>query len=449
VKLWGGWVGLRIGLRESSLACLLCVIGATSRAADGPPAPAADIAPLVRNPRCPHSANPHRRPRECNDVEFDWDETLAHGFGDLRKNLQQAGLTPTASYIGALQTNVTGGAYEVWPYAGQLSAGLLANLNKLLGLRGLSFYVGGSWGTGANLADTLDSPISTTTLYAPSYYLGEMYLQQVLLDKRVTLQIGRLAVSNGFAGLPAFANYVTMGINPTPASLTLNDSVFSGPPPGTEWGAQVSYEATSTLRIVAGIFNTSVPAANGANHGTDFTLQQGNHGALSILELDYLPDPAQDAAGSPTEITAGILHSSSVFPHLDDPEVQGSGYTAVYLMGQRMVFHPDSADSSRGATIWATVTASFDEHVSAVPLFWGAGMSYQGLFAARRADIVSAGLVHTQTSPYSASTKSGDFLELNYQWIHSAYFTIAPHLQYLWQHSGNAAVIGIQAALTL
>ena len=39
-------------------------------------------------------------------------------YGEQR---QRIGITPTASYVGALQTNVTGGRDQVWSYAGLLS----------------------------------------------------------------------------------------------------------------------------------------------------------------------------------------------------------------------------------------------------------------------------------------------------------------------------------------
>jgi carbohydrate-selective porin OprB len=46
-----------------------------------------------------------------------------------------------------------------------------------------------------------------------------------------------------------------------------------------------------------------------------------------------------------------------------------------------------------------------------------------------------------------------ELLELNYQWNHSRYLTITPHVQYLWKgeshESRNATILGIQLAVTL
>jgi len=209
-------------------------------------APAASQNAAETDFRCPRAADPRRRSNGCNQASFEWDQTLtlARGWEHVRKELKLIGITPTASYVGALQTNVTGGQDHVWSYAGQFTLGLSADFEELLRLKGLSAYVSFSWGTGSNLADTIRSSILPSTLYAPSYYLGEMYLQESLLQKRLTILAGRMAASDSFGALPAFTNYVTYGINPNLAPLTTNDDTFSGPPPGSQWGAQLAYLVT-------------------------------------------------------------------------------------------------------------------------------------------------------------------------------------------------------------
>jgi carbohydrate-selective porin OprB len=367
--------------------------------------------------------------------------------------LMRIGITPTASYVSAAQTNLTGGEHRIWSYAGQLSLGLSADLGELLNVRGLSAYVGTSWGTGSNLAGSLNSTIATSGLYAPSFYLGEMYLQQRLFKSKLTILAGRLAPGTGFASLPVFTNYVNYGINPNPFSLGANDIAFLGPPPGTEWGAQVSYQLTPEVQIASGIFNTNLNSADGENHGADFALQERNKGLLSVAEIDYLHNQGATALGKPGQLTVGFLHSSNSFPYLDNPLNRSDGYSGVYVMGQHMVFRPDGPGSSRGATVWGAWTLSSKDLISPIPSFWGAGLSYQGLIRARKKDIISACLVRAEGSKYALSPASEDLLEWNYQWTHSRYLTITPHGQYLLNRENypyrNAVVLGIQLALTL
>jgi hypothetical protein len=198
---------------------------------------------------CHHPANPYRRQCTCNDETFGWDEALAGDWSHLRRAMQRFGITPTASYVGALQTNPTGGHDQVWSYAGQLSFAVTADFGEILKVPGLSAYVGASWGTGSNLSSSVNSVIPTSGLYAPSFYLGEMYLQQKLAQRKLAILAGRLAAGNSFAALPVFASYVNYGINPNPYSIGANDVTFFGPPTGTEWGAQATYAVTPALRL--------------------------------------------------------------------------------------------------------------------------------------------------------------------------------------------------------
>jgi carbohydrate-selective porin OprB len=366
--------------------------------------------------------------------------------------MQRIGITPTASYVGALQTNVTGGDDQVWSYAGQLSVAFSSDFGELLKIPGLSAYVGISWGTGSNLAGSLDSAIPTSGLYAPSIYLGEMYLQQKLVQDKLTILAGRLAAANTFASLPIFTNYVNYGINPNPYSLGANDVTFFSPPTGTEWGTQATYAITPSIQVAAGVFNTNVNSANGENHGADFALQEGNKGMLAIGEVDYLHNQRANSVGKPGQITFGFLHSNNSFSSLVNPLEQSEGYSGAYLMGQQMVFRPDGPGTSRGGTVWGAWAFNSKDLISPIPVFWGVGLSYQGLIAARKKDTVSAGLIRAKASNYAPSTNNEELLELNYQWNHSRFLTITPHGQYLWKgesRSGrNATVLGVQLALT-
>lgn len=441
----------KLNLQWLVLACAavcLLAVGPAGGQQTTTPNPAS----AARKFSCGHPANPHRRQRGCDDQDFDWDETLAGGWNDIRRVTKRIGILPTASYVSALQTNVTGGHDQVWAYDGQLSFAANADLGELLDITGLSAYVGASWGTGSNLAGSLGSVIPTSGLYAPSFYLGEMYLQQKLIRGKMTMLAGRLAPANTFAALPVFANYVNYGINPNPFSLGANDLAFFSPPAGTEWGAQASYMVTPSIQISAGAFNTNLHSANGDSHGADFTLQQGNKGVLAAGEMDYLRNQATNSVGKPGQITFGFLHSNNSFSALNSP-AQSDGYSGAYLMGQQMVFRPAGAGTSRGATLWGAWSRNSKELISPIPLFWGGGLSYEGLIPARKSDVISVGLIRAGGSKYAQPTNTEELLELNYQWSHSRYMTITPHAQYLWNTEDhkirNATVLGIQLSITL
>ncbi len=412
-----------------------------------PPTP-----PKPRRLDCQHPADPHRRHIGCKDEEVDWDETLSKGWNGIRSEMRRLGLTPALSYTGVLQTNATGGPHQIWGYAGQLAGGLDISLEKLLKVRGMSVYVGASWGTGDNLSGPLHNLFPVNSLYAPTYYLGEMYLQQTLLNKNLTLVGGRLGAANTFATLPVFVNYVNYGIDPNPYPLGANDISFFSPPSGTEWGAQAIYDVTPVIQISAGLFNTNVNSANGANHGTDFALQQGNKGALVTAEVSYFPHQIEKDQGKQGEYTLGFLTDNNPLPPLASGKAQSGGYSGVFALGQEMVYQPSGPGSSRGLTVWGSWAYNSKPVVSPIPSFWGAGASYEGLIPARKRDVVSAGWIYGRVSNFIPGTTAEQVLEVNYQWKYRSVLVVTPDFQYIWKPGGyNApgiAVAGIQAAVT-
>jgi carbohydrate-selective porin OprB len=401
---------------------------------------------------CPHTADPFRRQADCNDEDFDWDETLSHDFTGLRARLRKLGITPSLSYAGVLQTNASGRPHAIWSYAGQLTGGLDVDLQKLLKIRGMSVFVGGSWGTGSNLSGSLGTLFPVNPFYAPSYYLGEMYLQQSLLKGRLTLMGGRVAAANTFATLPVLTNYVNYGLNPNPYPLGGNDVTFFGPPTGTEWGAQATFNANRVVQVSAGMFNTNLDSANGRNHGTDFALQEGNKGALVIAEVSYFPHGIVTDEGKQGEYCVGVIVDNNSLPTLPDGSAHSDGYAAVYAMGQEMVYQPDGLGTTRGLTIWGMWAYNSKPLVAQVPLGLGAGASYQGLIPKRKNDIASVGWVYGKISDHIPQHGAEQVLELNYRWSYGRFLALTPDFQYIWHPGGRnipgLTVVGVQAAVT-
>jgi porin len=399
-----------------------------------------------------HPADPHRRHTRCKDEDFDWDETLAGSLSGVRARMRELGISPTLSYTGVFQTNITGKTHQIWGYAGQLTGGLGVDFEKLLKIKGMSVYLGGSWGTGDDLSASLHTLFPVNALYAPDYYLGEMYLQQMLLNQKLVLVGGRIAASNTFATLPVFANYVNYGLNPNPYPLGGNDATFFAPPAGTEWGAQATYDVTRVLQVGAGLFNTNLNSANGQNHGTDWALQQGNKGALMVAEVSYFPHGIVTDQGKQGLYTVGVISDNNSFPTLANEETRSSGYVGAFVLGQETVYQPDGPNTSRGLTVWGSWAYNAKPLISPIPVFWAAGASYQGPVGKRKDDVASAGWIYGQVSNSVPDASAEQVLELNYRWQWRRFLALTPDFQYIWNPGGHSlpgvTVIGIQASVT-
>src|SRR5262249_27733633 len=255
-------------------------------------------------------ANPYKRKFGCKDVHFDTKETLSGDWWGARSALRDDGITPTASHVAALQTNPGGHVPQEWSYNGQLSLSLDFDLHRILNVPGLSFYVSAVDNSGGNLSGAIDSTFAINTLYAPTFHLGEMYMQESLEDGRLLFAAGRIGSNYQFATIPVLGNYLNAGFNAQVSNIGINDPPFFGPPPGVEWGSQVVYKI-DTLELSAGAFNNNLPSALGANYGTHFALQNGNKGALIMGQITYLKQQGPLDDGLAGEYTVGGFHDGN------------------------------------------------------------------------------------------------------------------------------------------
>ena len=411
--------------------------------------------------RCPSPANPHRAYRECAGRPFEFvEETLTQDWAGFRSDLNRVGITPTASYTVQLMGNPSGGRSRGFTYAGTLQAAIYWDLEKLIHVPGLSFNIGGAWSSGKNLsAEYIGNVFAAQSAYtAPNngtnnLTLGEMYLQQQLLGNSLVLAAGRLAPQSTFATMPLLNQYMNGGINPIPGHLVINDPSFAAYPPGVEWGAQGIYNLTPKFQLLAGIFNTNLHSAGGAKGGLDFSFQEGNRGALSIVQANYLLNHADSDTGLPGQYTLGGFYASNRFNSLKHPSSTESGTYAVYALFQQMVHRDGGTESRRGLTIWAETAIAPKSNVNIMPYFLGTGLSYYGLITSRANDIVSGGFIYGTFSRYIPSTTAEAVVEANYQITLKRWLSITPDIQYIIRPSGtrairNAFVLGTQAAIS-
>jgi porin len=442
------------------LLALSLVVGVSTAAHGQTSASTSPPSSPHRSIRCPSPANPGGLYFECVGQPFDYiEETLSKDWGGLRTELSRLGITPTASYTAQLLGNPSGGQSRGFTYAGTLQAAILWDLHELLRIPGLSFNVGGGWSTGKNLsADYIGNIFSVQSAYtAPpngtnNLTLGEMYLRQRLLDDSLVIAAGRLAPGSTFAIMPVLYNYVNAAINPGLFTLGINDPVFAFYGPGVQWGAQAIYNITPALQLAAGVFNTNQSSALGGKGGLNFAFQQGNRGALSVIQVNYLFNDAPGDTGLPGQYSFGGFYDSNRFTSLSNPNSSKSGIYSVYGMFQQMVYRDGGAGSQKGLTVWWETALATKSTVSTMPYFVGAGLTYQGLVSGREDDIAATGVIYGTFSRHIPRTTSETVIEINYQITLTPWLSITPDIQYVIRPSGssaikNALVLGTQVAI--
>lgn len=410
--------------------------------------------------RCRSPANPRKLYRECVGQPFDFiEDTLTEEWAGIRTELNRLGITPTASYTAQFMGNPSGGQSRGFTYAGTLQAAIFWDLDKLVHIPGLAFNINGAWSTGKNLSGdyvgnifAIQSAYSAPGNGANNLTLGEIYWQQQLFNNSLVVAAGRLAPQGTFATMPVLNQYINGGINPVPGHLGINDAAFVAYPPGVEWGVQAIYNITSSFQFAAGVFNTNQNSAGGAKGGLDFSLQQGNRGALSVVQVNYLVNHAPQDTGLPGQYTLGGFYDGNRFTNLSNPSSTKSSTYSLYGLFQQMLYRDGGADSQKGLTVWGETAIAPKSSVNTMPYFVGAGLGYQGLIPGRDDDIASAGFIYGTFSRYIPRTTAETVIEANYQITIRRWLSITPDIQYVIRPNGssaigNALVLGTQLAI--
>ena len=169
-------------------------------------------------------------------------------------------------------------------------------------------------------------------------------------------------------------------MNPNPVSLSVNDPPYAPLPPGTQWGAQALYYLMPNVELAAGVFNNNPNSAAGARHGTDFTFNEGNRGALWTAQVNYLVNHRRTDKGKPGQYSLGGFYDTNSFTTVSGSAVASKGNYGVYAMAQQTVYREEDARGQQGLTVWGAASYSTKQNVSLLPLFTGGGVSYEGLF---------------------------------------------------------------------
>jgi len=399
-----------------------------------------------------------------------------------RRDLERHGVSFWASYTTDLAGNFTGGVRRGASYAGYGEVGVGVDLEKLAGVPGASLAASGFWASGRNASLVyVGNFFSVQEISAPrAFYLGQLSVSQSLFDGALTLQIGRLFAGDVFATSPLWDYYVNVGVNDNLNSLPAN--IFFPAFQTTAWGARVSYQPTSALDFVAGVYdanpNVGAPGQHGADLSFDFS-----YGALAMAQTTLQWEQGHTAKGLPGSVTAGAYYESSRFSWLTDPTRQTRGSYGAYLYVDQMLFRGDwpeyvgpvhlRADAPRGArlgqpyvnqsatpkdravglTAWGALYVAPQRNISTQTLQAAAGLLWHGMLPGREHDVAAFSVVSGVFSRELAGQGTETVLELNYRVQLAPWLYLTPDFQYVIHPNGltsigDAAVLAGEMSIT-
>jgi porin len=371
--------------------------------------------------------------------------------GGMRSRLDKHGIQFGINYIGEVLGNPSGGIKQSTHYDGVLEVTLEADMEKMIGWKGLTFFTNGYWIHGSSITSSnIGSLMPVSFIEAlPATRLFELYLDQKLFDDKVSIRFGQLAADAEFLlsdGAGAFING-TWGW----PSITAEDIPGGGPAypvatPGVRLGLYPNEQTTLLVALYNG--NPAPPyAADDTQicnkHGLDFEI---NGPPLLFAEGAYKYH--QGAGELPGTIKLGGWHHFGNFETLRDPNRVIDGDYGIYAIIDQMIYRVPGEGDPKGVSVFGRVIGT-PSNRNLVDIYWEAGLTFTGMFASRPNDILGVGFAYTGISDDESARQraDGEPVISNYEGVIEIACTaeiipgwyLQPDFQYLWNPGGHAS----------
>lgn len=314
----------------------------------------------------------------------DW-QAASGDWGGYRTQLSNAGIDTKLNYTHDIMANPVGGERQSAAYAGAIIGAVDVDLEKMVGLNGISFGIGFYQGLGRDLSgEDINNVFDVAQIsIADVFGLSQMNLVQTFLDDRLEIAIGRLSTGSDFASNDAFPLYVNSGVNGNPLQLQVNlpsftTSTFS------QWGVRGTVRPQPFYYVSAGAYNADPSAQVELNFQFD-----PENGVLTIAEGGVLIGQEKDSAYLPGHFSLGGYYDTSDYTPFDDSTETIDGNWGLYVIANQMVYEEQEG---QGLNIWGLFTLAPRQSVNTFPYGVNGGAYYKGLLTGRDDDITAGAL---------------------------------------------------------
>lgn len=368
-----------------------------------------------------------------------------------REALTQVGITPTIVYTTDLLGNPVGGQRQAAAYTGALEVALNLDLDKLLGVGGLSFQVSGIWSSGSDLSDDIGNIFPVAEIFAGDRVrLYSLFLEQMLFGERLSIKAGRFATTDDFITLPVAGLFVNSALDPSVYAVEINVPGATAWPIAT-WGGRLRVRPVEALDVSVGAFYSDPTLNQDSTNGVQFTIST-QAGYFVVGEVGYRLHHETPSSGLPGHYRVGAYYDSNRYPRLSDPAQGRRGNYGAYVLADQMVLREGGPDSNQGLTLFAALTVAPAQSINTMPWFAAAGLVYRGLLPRRARDTAGFALYYGGFSRDLPGQTYEMVLEWTYAVALTPWLTVQPDIQYVVNPNGrptirDALVVGAQMIL--
>jgi porin len=399
-------------------------------------------------------------------------------FGDWngeRTRLTDKGIKFNLGYTSELAHNTSGGTDHLTRYTDQWLLGTELDLGKLLGWQGAKFNIAITDRNGRNLSS--DAQLGTFQQVQEVYGRGQtwrltnFFLEQSLLNNRLTLKFGRLGIGADFAAFSCdFQNLTFCGSQPG----NLVGSYWANWPVSV-WAGVAKLNTSAQTYLQVGVYQVNpnyVSDSYNVRKGLLPNFPDGTTGALIPVEFGWLPS----VHGRPGSYKLGAWYNTSDSNDLMLDQnrrplgstsvgaLQRDGAYGAYINIQQQVTGPAGG---KGVTVFLNASQA-DKFTAATDNQVALGMEYKGVFD-RPSDMigVAVGATHgnarhanfqreyNRTHPSAPTVVNDGYeyaAEVFYSWSPIPSVSIRPNLQYVMHPGGtsqndNTVVVGLKTSI--
>lgn len=275
-------------------------------------------------------------------------EHLLPDYGGYRAALARVGIDLQLNWIAEVAGNVSGGTRRSASYAGQVGFQADIDWEKLANVRGLSTHVvivnrqGSNVGT--NFGDTLNQ---VQEIYGAGgdtvVHLVYAYAEELLLNGRVELAVGRAPELNDFSASPLYCNFINNSLCGNPKALPELGVGFSSYPDAVFFG-RVRVRPTPNTYIQFGVYEVNQNLYTYPQFRTGFKFNGSRDSGVMIpVEAAYLPTIGPQAM--PGHYKVGFGYDTSTYPkYLETAAAIASGSNGndnkygIWVLADQMVY---------------------------------------------------------------------------------------------------------------
>lgn len=192
------------------------------------------------------------------------------------------GVALTLTYTGEAATNVTGGLRRDAAYAGQVFAGVDADLDRI----GATIHVAVTNRHGKSLSViAIGNNTSVQEIYGTqNAHLALLTWQQKLLNGRLEFEVGRSVSNVAFTTSPYYCAFQTNAVcgNPVFVYFAGNSSGF----PASRWAAHATAHVTPAVSLHVGAYEVNPDRGARGDNGLDFSIRNAT-GVYLPFEFGY------------------------------------------------------------------------------------------------------------------------------------------------------------------